>query len=286
MRGVLVALLLLGCGNRPNATPSDGGSGDFANPTRVTINGWSDDAMEPFISRDGRYLLFNNSNDPSVDTNLHFAERVDDSTFTYRGPIGGVNSTSLDAVASEDDAGDFYFVSTRSFATTQSTIYRGTFADGNVSGVTLVAGVPAMGLGHVLFDAVITADGNTLCYADGTYDSAGGPHTADLVLANRSGSGFTPVPGATLTAVNAPGGIQYAPVFSSSRLELYFTRLVGTDATIFATSRPTASAPFETPHAIAAITGFAEAPTLSVDEKALYYHHQDGGVFVIYRVTR
>jgi len=43
--------------------------------------------MEPFITRDGRYLLFNNSNDPLVDTNLHYAERIDDLTFAYRGEI-------------------------------------------------------------------------------------------------------------------------------------------------------------------------------------------------------
>jgi len=52
--------------------------------------------MEPFITRDGRYLLFNNSNDPSVDMNLHYAERIDDLTFAYRGEIAGVNTPSLE----------------------------------------------------------------------------------------------------------------------------------------------------------------------------------------------
>jgi hypothetical protein len=33
-------------------------------------------------------------------------------------------------------------------------------------------------------------------------------------------------------------------------------------------------------------TGFVEGPTLSPDEKSLYYHKREGGVFVIYRVTR
>jgi hypothetical protein len=58
--------------------------------------------MEPSISRDGQYLFFNNSNDPSVNTNLHWAERIDDLTFQYRGEIAGVNTTSLEGVASMD----------------------------------------------------------------------------------------------------------------------------------------------------------------------------------------
>lgn len=36
----------------------------FADPERVTIQGYDGDAMEPFLSRDGRFLLFNNRNDP------------------------------------------------------------------------------------------------------------------------------------------------------------------------------------------------------------------------------
>ncbi len=36
--------------------------GVFTNPQPVTIEGYSQDAMEPFISPDGNYLFFNNSN--------------------------------------------------------------------------------------------------------------------------------------------------------------------------------------------------------------------------------
>jgi hypothetical protein len=61
----------------------------FAAPERVTIRGYDGDAMEPFVTRDARYLLFNNRNDPRTDTNVHFAERVDDLTFIYRGASRG-----------------------------------------------------------------------------------------------------------------------------------------------------------------------------------------------------
>ena len=145
MRGFAGALVLgaalgvgAGCSSKAAAmndggTGSDGGVANltpFANPTRVTINGWSDTAMEPFLSRDGAYLFFNNSNAPNVDTNLHYARRVDDLTFDYVGPLDGANSTVLDAVASEDDAGTFYFITLRSYATDLVTLYRGAFSGG------------------------------------------------------------------------------------------------------------------------------------------------------------
>ena len=37
--------------------------------------------MEQFVSRDGRYLVFNDRNDPGLNTELHYAERIDDLTF-------------------------------------------------------------------------------------------------------------------------------------------------------------------------------------------------------------
>jgi hypothetical protein len=72
-------------------------SAAFRNPQRVTMEGYDDDAMEPFVSRDGRYLFFNNLNEPQVDTNLHWAERVDDLHFKNRGEIRGVNTPALEA---------------------------------------------------------------------------------------------------------------------------------------------------------------------------------------------
>jgi hypothetical protein len=35
----------------------------FRHPERVALVGYEGDAMEPFMSRDGRFLLFNNQND-------------------------------------------------------------------------------------------------------------------------------------------------------------------------------------------------------------------------------
>jgi len=285
---LLIAGLLSACGGDRSVVPSPGPQfGEFTNPQRVTILGYADHAMEPFISRDGRYLFFNNLNDPTVNTNLHWAERVDDLTFQYKGEIEGVNTTFLEGVPSEDNASTFYFISTRSYGQTMSTVYRGTFANGTVSGVELVTGIPASGPGMVIFDTGVSPDGNTFYFAEGLY--APDLKSANLVIAERTATGFARASNSAtiLQQVNLSGGTQYAVAISASGLELFFTRLLqGPTTAIYTATRSSTSAPFGTPRLLQAITGFAEAPTLSPDEKSLYYHKFDNGQFVIYRVTR
>ena len=286
---LLLACALLGCGGGDS-----GGSApppqprEFANPQRVAILGYSDHAMEPFITRDGRYLFFNNSNDPAVNTNLHWAERVDDLTFQYKGEIGGVNTSALEGVASMAPNNVFYFISTRSYNQTLSTIFRGTFANGIISGVELVPGVSALTPGMVNFDAEISPDGNTLYFVDSQFSSMGTPSTADIVIAGRSGTSFSRASNsaAIMQQINTPGMLEYAPAISASGLELFFTRLEGNNAVIYSSTRTDTSSPFGAPKQIQAITGFAEGATLSPDEKSLYYHKRENNLFVIYRVTR
>jgi hypothetical protein len=125
--------------------------------------------MEPFLTHDGRFLLFNNRNDPGVDTNLHYAERIDGLHFVYRGEIQGVNTSALEAVPSVSCDGDLYFVSTRSYPQTFSTIYRARFSAGVASGVQLVPGISRRTPGWVNFDAEVSADGQTLYAVDSLF---------------------------------------------------------------------------------------------------------------------
>ena len=243
--------------------------------------------MEPFISRDGKYLFFNNLNDPAVDTNLHWAERVDDLTFRYGGEIGGVNTTALEEVASMSRSGAFYFVSTRSYAQTSSTVYAGSFADGAVTGVNLAPGVSNCTPGIVNFDAEISPDGDTLYFVESQF-SASGPQTADILIATWGESTFVRASNSALIMkqVNTSSMLEYAPAISASGLEIFFTRLEGSNAVLYTSSREDTSSPFGAPRKIQSATGFVEGPTLSPDEKSLYYHKREGNLFVIYRVTR
>jgi Tol biopolymer transport system component len=284
----LACLLVAAGGGCKTAETPQPQSGDFADPQRVTILGYSGDAMEPFISRDGKYLFFNNSNDPAVDTNLHWAERIDDLTFQYKGEIGGVNTTKLDGVASMDRNGVFYFVSTRSYDLTASTVYRGSFDNGTVTGVELAPGVSTATPGIVNFDAEISPDGQTLYFVESRFSASGQPQTADILTATWNGSAFVRDSNSTtiMEEVNRSKNLEYAPAISASGLELFFTRLEGSSPVLYVSTRTDASSPFGAPRKITAATGFVEGPTLSPDEKSLYYHKREGDRFVIYRVTR
>lgn len=263
----------------------------FGNSERVSIRGYVGDAMEPFITKDGRYLLFNNRNDPRIDTKLLFAERVDDLTFDYRGELVGVNTRALEGVPSMDRYGNLFFVSTRSYAETLSTIYRGRFDHGKVSGIELVAGISRRQRGIVTFDAEVSADGRTLFVVDGRFAGGSVPETADIDIAVRDGAGFRRLSSARdlLRNINT-GELEYAPAVSSDLLELFFTRLERSGRSprtvILRAVRPSAEAPFGPPERLVSITGFVEAPTLSSDGRSLYYHQLEGGRFVILRVAR
>jgi len=261
----------------------------FSNPTLVTISGYSGDAMEPFISKDGNYLFFNNRNDPSVNTDLFYASRIDDQTFTFLGPVPGVNSPELDAVASLDTLGTFYFISTRSYATTLSTVYSGQFAASGVANVALVPGISLQQSGKVNFDAEISADGQTLWFDDGDY-SSGTLQAASIVIAHRQGAAFAREANSktVLSSVNN-SDLNYAPSISADGLELFFTRAstaAGSMPAIYRTTRTDTDSAFTEPEIVSGATGFVEAPSLSADGHLLYFHKLVNGTFAIYHLQR
>ena len=169
--------------------------GAFGAPVPVRILGYHEatqsedgpvrDVMEPFLTRDGKYLFFNNSNDPSVDTNLHWAQRIDDVTFAYMGEVPGVNTTQLEGTPSVDSEGTLYFVSPRSYGRSLSTVYRARW-QGSVAEIDLVPGVSERVPGIVNFDVEVSADGNELIFVAGEFHRGDSlPRTADLLHAYR-----------------------------------------------------------------------------------------------------
>lgn len=257
-------------------------------PQRVTIRGYHTDAMEPFITKDGRYLLFNNSNDPRVDTNLQYATRIDDLTFEYGGSIRGANSAVLDGVPSMDANGQLYFISTRSYAQNLATVYHGQFDKGALSGLEPAGGLSPKKKGSLIFDAEVSADGSTLFAVEGKFSGDPVPDSADIFIAVRDGSGFRRLPesAAILKNVNT-SALEYAPAVSADLLELFFTRgprMFQKSPVILHASRTRADEPFGVPRPVPLITGFVEAPSVSKDGCWLYFHKNDGGRFAIYRV--
>ncbi|HUJ12770.1 MAG TPA: hypothetical protein VL284_03185 [Thermoanaerobaculia bacterium] len=254
----------------------------FVDPRPVTITGYSGDAMEPFLTPDGRDLLFNNSNADPARTDLQWAERIDDVTFAYRGTLSGANSTALDAVASIDSDGAMYFISTRDPAL--ATVYRATFENGVVRDVVPLPALTAPG--HLIFDAGVSEDGSTLYLSDGVFNGGAVPASADLAIAVRTaGGGLQRIDDGEFADINT-AALEYAACISSDRLELFFTRIVGGVPQIFRSTRSDSSSPWRPPRRLAAISGFVEAPAIAPGGNALYYHANRGGRFVIERVTR
>jgi WD40-like Beta Propeller Repeat len=270
--------------------------GVFTNPQPVTIVGYTQDAMEPFVSPDGNYLFFNNSNSAPT-TNLYYATPTDETglNFQFQGEIGGVNLPgALTAVPSIDMNNIFYFVSNRSYPQTFSTIYSGIFSNGSLSNVALVPGISKDKLGDVNFDQCISPDGGTLYFVNGVFTGgAQVPQHASIAIAKRHGDHFVRLKNSAeiMHKINTHD-LNYAPDVSKSGLEFFFTRIPiqGSQPkpppVIYTATRSRTSKPFGTPRKIEAITGFAEAAALSPDEKSLYYHVQVSGTFVIYRLTR
>jgi hypothetical protein len=284
---LVVCALVTGCAIR-GATDLPV-TNEFTAAGCVEIAGYDGDAMEPFIVPSTGDLLFNNSNSPPELTDLHWARRIDDDHFEYVGPIKGANSPALDGVPSVDEDGNIYFVSTRSYDETLSTLYRGHWSNGTVTQVELVPGLAREARGFVNFDAEISRDGDSLFYVEGRFSGSSIPNSADIALAHRMGDRFVrdAFSDVLLSKVNTPA-LEYAPAISVDRRELFFTRLDPRARTIaiYRVKRIGAGQEFGPAERVAAADGFVEAPALSPDGAILYFHRLDAGRFHICKANR
>lgn len=264
----------------------------FAHPEPVVIQGYDGDAMEPFLTRDGSTLFFNNSNAPDAQTDLHWAERIDDTTFRYRGRIDGANSTALDGVASVSAAGRLCFISTRAYEATLSTVYCSTWRNGAADTPSPQRDVSVHIRGRLMFDLEQSASGSELVVADGEFRGGPAPASADLRLARWRDGRFvlSAEDDAMFRALNT-SALEYAAALSSDNLMLAFTRLEGhmpfVHTSIWIARRSALNAPFDAPVRLDTIDGnFVEGPTFSPDDNAIYYHRKVGDHYAIWRVTR
>jgi hypothetical protein len=260
----------------------------FGVPQRVTITGYDDHAMEPFLSRDGNTLFFNNSNHPSENTNLHYAIRVNDVTFEYQGAIGGINTEYLEGVATLDSEGKMFFVSTRNYFETLASVYTGQYSNGQIANVEIVQGISKNTAGWLNFDVEISSDGNSLFFVDGRFDENGGPYEANIFVASRKSSiEFERLADQKIMQNINTSALEYAACISSDLLELYFTRVdapisAESSPKIYVATRESINESFNNPYRIESITGFVEAATLSPNDSLLYYHKLEGDKFVLY----
>lgn len=286
-----IALLLSAC-RQDNNTVNPGRAIEFGQPVKVEMVGYTGNIMEPFLSRDGNTLLFNNLNSAPENTNLHWSTKINDSAFQYKGEISGVNTADLEGVPTLDNAGNLYFVSTRNYPTTLSTLYQCNFSNGAATNIQLINGVSKLQAGWVNFDVEVSADGQTLYFVDGLFDQAGNLKGADLVIAKKNGPNFQRLQNSSEIMKNInTDALEYAVCILVNQLELYFTRVtVPFTATsspeIFVSTRQNINEPFSAPSKIKSITGFAEAAIIAPDQKTLYFHKRENDKYDLYMVRK
>lgn len=265
----------------------------FGSEKNVTVTGLNFDAMELFISPEGNTLFFNSLNSGG-NTNLYYASKIDDTTFTYQGLIGGCYDSSpnhLDGVASMDSITNFFWVSLRNYPTVFENLHRGIYSAGNVSSITRVYGdFNIFSPGWLIMDGTINYQGNLLYYNNAYFNNCtyGMPCKARLGVAQKvNDSTFNKLPNtdAIFANVNDTNYLVYAPQITKDGFELYFTRILNTtvNSEICVSVRNNLSAPFSLPFVIHSNNGFVpEAPTLTTDKQKMYYHQKDGsGLFKI-----
>lgn len=263
----------------------------FGSPQPVVIDGYVGHAMEPFISRDGRTLFFNNRNAPTDQTDLFWATRIDDLHFQFRGPVSGANSDQLDGVASLSREGKFVYISPRAENRRAITVWAGQWRGDRVERPIWQPSLSPAPWPAFVMDAEISADGQHLYIADATW---GGeiPRASDLSLAIPSSAGWRRAPehAAWFERINTARALEYAPATSADERELYFTRLTPRflappKLEILVAVRPDKRAAFAAPEPIASISGFVEAPTVAPDG-ALYFHTKVSDRYQLMRTPR
>lgn len=264
----------------------------FGQPQTVAIDGYRDHAMEPFIARDGETLFFNNRNEPARETDLHWAERIDATRFRYRGRLAGANSNHLDGVPSLARDGTFAFTSLRAFESRGATIWTGRWNGQTLTNLNLETALAPGRPPAFNMDGELNASGSRFYVSDNVWGLIGGLRTSDLRVTVRENGRWRRAPefDRWFAHINTRDALEFAPATSEDELELYFTRLTRPllrppRFETFATSRASANAPFGAPERIAAITGYAEAPSVAPDG-ALYFHAMVDGRFIIRRAPR
>lgn len=287
---MFISLIIISCSSSDNDITESLVYPSFGSEMEVIINDLSFDAMEPFISSNGNYLFFNNLND-GIDTKLYYATKVNDSTFNYVGELIGPNQTTtphLDAVADMDSNANFYWTSTRNYPTELNNLFHGIFRDGNISSIERVQGDFNMNTpGWLVMDHGISLDGQFLYFSNARFDDSNclGPCETILGVAHKiNASEFSTLPNSTsiLQNINNPDYIYYAPCISANNLELYFTRYLkgqitsGTVFEICVAVRDNSLSEFSIPKVLFSevISDLIEAPTLTVDQKIMYYHRK------------
>ncbi len=294
----LVMVVAISCSNH-SKLPRYKADPEFTNEQKVQILGYSGNAMEPFITKDDKYLFFNDLKN-NGDKDLFYAVKLSDTVFKFMGEIKGVNTSYVDANPTMDEHNNFCFISTRNLkAGNNGTIFCGKFNSGTVTDLHQIKGTVNISTPFWINMGVeLSKDGNTMYVSSAKFMiGASFPHKGDIRFAVKEGDEFN-IPeneSKILKNINTEEAIEYAGELSSDGLELFYSQVVLSDPPVFKllhAKRKSVNDPFGYPLCITEPFknnkyAVVEAPTLSADGRRLYYHKKDkDGIFKIFMVVR
>ena len=292
---LLVFFLLLSCNKTPEVV--DVIDTEFSGEKQVTIQGYDGNAMEPFITKDDKYLFFNSEADDNG-KDLYYARKIDDTTFEFLGKISGVNTEDVDANPTMDADSNFFFISTRDYDSEKGTIYMGQFANGTVTNVQKIEGdIEETSLFWLNMGVEISITGDTMFVSTAKFGiGATFPSKGDIHYAVRQDGQYN-IPDdepEILSNINTDYAVEYAGEMSTDGLELFYSQVTLTDPPrfkLYHSKRTSTDQPFGKPTFIKVPFednefAFVEAPTLSADGKRLYYHKLVDGKFKIFMLKR
>jgi len=293
----IIILVLVGISCNKNEATNPDIISEFTNEQKVTITGYSSDAMEPFITKNGNFLFFNNYQGING-KELYYAERINDTTFEFKGEIQGVNSAVVDGNPTMDENNNFYFISTRNIDTGIKTIYSGTFNNGIVTGLHEINGTINITTPYWINMGVeVSKNGNTLFTSNAKFNIGENfPHKGNIRFAVKNGNEFN-IPNNEadiLVNINTDAAIEYAGELSANELELFYSQVTLSNPPLFKlyyAKREQVDKKFGKPIRITEpfienLNAFVEAPSLSNDGKRLYYHKLENDVFSIFMLSR
>jgi hypothetical protein len=265
-------------------------SNEFSNEQIVNIIGYDDDAMESHISRDGKYLFFNNQDGPT-NKDLYYATKINDTTFNFKGEVLGVNTDAVEGTPSLVTGNKLYFVSTRDFE--QGTIYSGIFKEGKIENLEKISGsINIKKIGWLNMDVWVSPDGKNMYTSHANFLKGVPPSDSNIRYAIKEGEEFNiPENEQNLFVnINTDYALEYAPELSDDGLEMFYTQLTMSKpmlVKLYLAKRQNINDPFKSPELIQEAyikdeSSFFEAPTISSDGKLLYYHKMQNGKFSIF----
>jgi len=266
----------------------------FGPEKKVTITGITHDDMEPFISADEQTIYFNSLNSGG-NTNLYYATRVNDTTFTYQGLVGNTFDPApshLDGVPSLDINNRFFWVSLRDYPTIYENLLNSDLSGTSVNNIKHTYGDFNVYLpGWLIMDAAISYDGDYLYYVNAYFNSCpfGMPCDASIGVAQKvNDTTFNKLSNTDgiFSNINDPNYIVYAPQLTVDGKEIYYTRILdGTvNSELCVSVRETEADTFSLPQVIYSNNGFVpEAITVTNDNSKIYYHQKNSlGVFELF----